>query len=399
MPYGNCVVALLLALQPTPQPAAPTPEPDEELPPIKASLGRGGLDVSSADGRYRMHLWFRAQVRYSHPFDDAPTTAEGFEETASSIDVRRIRIKLSGNVYRPWLKYYFEYDFISRLLDVELSVVRYPWLQFRVGQWKVNYNRERVDSSGKQQFADRSIVNREFTVDRQPGAMVAGHLFKGRLADSWYFAGLFNGNGSNSSNDDGSMMWMARYQWQFLKRDFHFSQTDVEFHEKPAASLAFAALGNRSPYTRFATSGAGQLDGFAPGVPGQYDLLQFLEEAAFKYRGFSFQHELHWKKVEDRVNLTTTDLRGSYTQAGYLPWARKAGHPLEPLEIAGRYAWVDPDVTLDQNSRTELTFGANWFFDGHDNKATLDLSRLTLEEPGAPELSDVRLRLQWDISF
>jgi hypothetical protein len=373
--------------------------PDEETPRVNARMGKGGVDVSTPDGRYSMHLWFRAQIRYSDPFDDAPTTPEGFEESSRSIDVRRIRIKLGGNVYEKWLKYYFEYDFISRLLNVELTVARYPWLQFRVGQWKVTYNRERVDSSGKQQFVDRSIVNREFTVDRQPGAMVAGHVFPGRLADSWYFAGLFSGNGPNASNDDGSMMWMGRYQWQFLKRDLRFSQSDVEIHGKPAASLSFAALGNRSPYTRFSTSGAGQLDGFEPGAPGQYDLLQFLEETAFKYKGFSFQQELHWKEIQDNVNLTTTNLRGSYFQAGYLPWGHRPGHRLKPLELAGRYAWVDPDTSIEGDSRTELSFCANWFFDLHENKATIELSRLTLEEPGALELADLRLRLQWDISF
>lgn len=63
------------------------------------------------------------------------------------------------------------------------------------------------------------------------------------------------------------------------------------------------------------------------------------------------------------------------------------------------YAWVDRDTSLGGDGRTELTFGANWFFDGHENKATLDLSRLTLEDPGSPELSDFRIRLQWDISF
>ena len=32
-----------------------------------------------------------------------------------------------------------------------------------------DYNRERVDSSGKQQLVERSISNYWFTVDRQPG--------------------------------------------------------------------------------------------------------------------------------------------------------------------------------------------------------------------------------------
>jgi phosphate-selective porin len=382
--------------------SAPTREqpPDEEAPPGVAVLGSTGLEASSPDGRYVMHLWFRGQFRYSYPFDADPTTAEDFEAAAeSSFSVRRARVKLGGNVYQPWLKYYFEYDFPStRLLDLHFTISRIPWLQLRVGQWKATYNRERVDSSGKQQFVDRSIVNREFTLDRQVGLMVGGHLWRGSPADAWYMVEVFNGNGAGTSNDDASMMWMARYQWQFFGRDLPFSQTDVEYHEQPAASLSFATMKNRSPFTRFSSDGGAQLDGFEDGETGQYDLRQFLEEAAFKYRGFSFQHELHWKEVQDNLNGVTTDLRGTYAQIGYLPWAR-SGSLFKPLELAFRYAWVDPNTSLPQDDRTEMSFAANWFFAGHNNKVTFDVSRLTLEQHDGPRLEDHRARLQWDISF
>lgn len=400
---------LLLAVGASPQSSGddedspePTQErpPDEEVPPSTTVLGGPGIEVTSSDGRYLMHLWFRGQFRYSKPFDSDPITAEDFDAPSeSSFNVRRARVKLGGHVYQPWLNYYLEYDFPSnRLLDLRFTLSRIPWLQLRMGQWKATYNRERVDSSGRQQFVERSIVNREFTLDRQVGAMVAGHLGTSTVADSWYSVGVFNGNGRGATNDDDSMMWMARYEWHFLRRELPFSQSDFEYHEQPTATLSFATAANRSPFTRFSSSGGGQLDGFEEGQPGQYDLRQFLEEFALKYRGFSVQHELHWKTVEDRVNETTTRLRGSYAQAGYLPWAR-SGSALEPLELAVRYAWVDPDTSLPQDTRTELTFGANWFFSGHDNKVTLDASRLTLEQEDGPRLVDSRVRLQWDISF
>lgn len=399
---NDCALGILLTLlAQTPAPRAEARDvPDEEQPPLSSALGSLGLDIKTADGRYRMHLWFRGQFRYSYPFEDAPTSASDFEEpAASSIDVNRARIKLGGNVYQTWLKYYLEYDFVvPTLLDLHFTVSKVPWLQLRVGQWKVTYNRERVDSSGKQQFVDRSIVNREFTLDRQSGVMVGGHVFPGRRADSWYFLGVFNGNGINASNDDGSMMWMARYQWHPFGRELPFSQSDVEFHEKPAATLAFGAVKNRGPFTRFSTNGGGQLDGFEPGEAERYDLRQLVEETAFKYRGFSFQHEFHWKDVEDRVNQTTTNLRGSYVQAGYLPWARSE-RALQPLELAVRYAFVDPDSSRPGDSRKETTFGVNWFFARHDNKLTFDVSRLSLEQVESPPLDDSRVRLQWDISF
>lgn len=362
-------------------------------------LGPTGIDIKSADGRYRMHLWFRTQLRFSTPFDSDPRSPEDFQAPSeTSIDVRRIRVKLEGHAYRPWLNYYFEYDFKSRLLDVQLTVSRYRWLQFRAGQWKANYNRERVDSSGKQQFADRSIVNREFTVDRQPGAMLFGHLLPGGRADSWYYLGLFNGNGANASNDDSRMMWLARLQWNFLGRDLPFSQSDVKIREKPAASVAYAAVGNRGLYTRYSTEGGGQLDGFEPGTAGRYGLRQDLLELAFHCRGLSFQHELHWKDIEDHTTGLSTKLEGAYVQAGFFPWALSRALP-RPLELAVRWAFVDPDRSAPDDDRRELTFGANWFFSGHDNKLTADFSRLELEQAAAPTLVDHRLRVQWDISF
>ena len=52
------------------------------------------------------------------------------------------------------------------------------------------------------------------------------------------------------------------------------------------------------------------------------------------------------------------------------------------------------------NDRQEFTLGANWFFNGHNNKLTLDYSYLTLDDGAAGlDESGSRVRLQWDISF
>ena len=73
------------------------------------------------------------------------------------------------------------------------------------------------------------------------------------------------------------------------------------------------------------------------------------------------------------------------------------------LQVAFRYAFVDPNISQPNDLNQEYTFIVNWFFAGHRNKLTFDTSRLTLEneEPdGTGKLSSVqRFRLQWDISF
>ena len=64
----------------------------------------------------------------------------------------------------------------SVLLDFRMMIERFERIQIKVGQWKIHYNRERVVSSGQQQLVDRSILNREFTIDRQQGVSFYGRL-------------------------------------------------------------------------------------------------------------------------------------------------------------------------------------------------------------------------------
>ena len=70
----------------------------------------------------------------------------------------------------------------------------------------------------------------------------------------------------------------------------------------------------------------------------------------------------------------------------------------EPLELALRVARVDPNRELSGAIEKEFTLASNWFFNGHRNKLSLDISRVIRRE--APETSTSnRVRLQWDWSF
>ena len=71
--------------------------------------------------------------------------------------------------------------------------------------------------------------------------------------------------------------------------------------------------------------------------------------------------------------------------------------------MAIRYAYIEEPNAIDrlfENKRKELTFGANWFFSGHNSKVTLDVSRLSIDDGLlATDASDSRIRLQWDVQF
>ncbi len=386
---------------------------------VKASYGSKGFRLETRDGRFQTNLQWRAQNRFTWPYRSDPRQVSAIDGPSKSIfETRRMRMKIGGHGFQPWLKYYFEVDLqptrdtedgdfesSSRLIDHRIDIAKWDWATLRVGQWKVDLNRERVDSSGRQQFVERSIANRVFTIDRQMGVQLRGHLFKETPADMRYYVGAFTGEGRGNSNDDDSLMYMGRLQWNFMGRDLPWRQTDVEYTEKPTGSLAFAAMTNEGRCTRWSSSGCGRLDGYtAPALAddGQYEIEQFVQEFAFKYRGFSAQQEYHWKTIEDNGTNSESELNGGYAQVGYFFHHMFPSVPKQ-LELAMRYAIVEEPNAVDRsfdNEREEFTFGANWFMRGHNNKLTLDYSYLTIDDDFlGRDVSDGRVRLQWDVSF
>ena len=395
---------------------------------VKASYGKKGFRLETADGNFQTNLQWRAQFRLTWPTRSDPRNVASFGgQEELTFQARRLRMKIGGHGYRPWLKYYFEVDLEptrttsggssdTRVIDWRIDIAKYKKIALRIGQWKIDYNRERVDSSGRQQFVERSIVNRVFTIDRQVGVSLRGRLFEGTPGDLRYFFGVFTGEGRGVANDDDDVMYAARLQWNFLGRDLKLRQTDVERTEKPTGSLSFGFAEHTGRCTRWSSSGCGNLQAFsAPGgsVDGQFTVTQATQGFAFKHQGLSIQQEFHWKRVRDRAQLTDgtkdTDYWGGYAQAGYF-WNELFDFVPEELELAFRYAIVrEPEQNATANllrsqTRQEFTGAANWFFDGHNNKVTLDYSYLTLDNDNNTAIiygntQDHRVRLQWDISF
>ncbi|MCA9482147.1 MAG: porin [Nitrospina sp.] len=395
---------------------------------VRLSYGSKGFRLETGNGLFQTNLAWRAQMRFTGLEEGDPRRMGDFgpDDDVHTFETRRVRMKIGGHGYKPWIKYYFEVDLQpmadccggdqsrdsrTRVIDWRIDVQPWEWFGIRVGQWKINYNRERVDSSGKQQFVERSIVNRQFTIDRQIGVMAQGHLFKGTLADMRYYAGVFNGEGKGVYNPDDNFMYMGRIQWNFLGRDLKWKQSDVSRHKKPTGSLAFAAAQNNGVCTRWSSSGCGNLDEFTDegaAAPEQFNIRQYVQEFAFKWNGLSIQEEYHWKRVHDTGQQYIRYMEGAYAQVGYF-FNELVSFVPPQLEVAFRYAFVDePDTNFDpygntphyQNHRNEFTGAINWFVADHNNKITVDASLLTLDNNRTGfEDEEARVRVQWDITF
>jgi phosphate-selective porin OprO/OprP len=268
------------------------------------------------------------------------------------------------------------------------------WLTLRVGQWKSEFSRERIDSSGKQQLVERSISNYWFTVDRQRGLAASARLAEGTGADTKVWLGLLSGSGLGGEFESGQMLWLGRVQWNPAGELLPFSQSDLARRQRAVSSVALAGIVGQTSHTRFSSSGGGNLPGQQQ---GDYDLHQLLFETAAHYRGMGWQQELHWKRLDDTQSGEQRDLMGGYAQLGSFLDEWWPGVP-PALEVVGRYALVDPDRDRSSDTQQEWSLGANWFFSGHRNKLTLDYSWLDFEDPVQGE-SAQRLRLQWELSI
>lgn len=312
------------------------------------------------------------------------------------LDLRRGRVKGGGTIFSESFTIYSEYNFPTEtLLDFRATYAFTDNFQLRFGQWKSDYNRERVDSSGKQQLVERSISNYWFTIDRQLGTSLYFRLGEGKAFDSSIWVEYLSARGRGAGYDGDSGFWMARWQWNPQGKELAFSQSDLKRSNELISSVAVAAVHGDTPFTRFSGSGGGQLPGYRA---GDYRLTQVVFETAAHYRGWSWQQELHLKDIENRSTGKKDTLVGGYAQIGtfpaeYCPWVP------DPLEFVIRYSLVDPETSISGNNQTEWTFGANWYFDGHRNKLNADVSLLDIDDPVAGDDSEVRFRLQWERSF
>jgi hypothetical protein len=79
--------------------------------PVKASYGSKGFRLETRDGNWQTNLQWRAQFRYSNPYGSDPRQIANYEDASgSSFEQRRLRMKIGGHGFQPWIKYYFELD-------------------------------------------------------------------------------------------------------------------------------------------------------------------------------------------------------------------------------------------------------------------------------------------------
>ena len=338
-----------------------------------------GIQYTGDDSTFYINFRFRMQNRLKY------TSSSGNELGSGDFEarIRRLRLRMDGYIYNPKLAYSIQLGFTRGDQDyddtdvpniVRDAVIFYNFTDnFYVafGQNKLPGNRQRVNSSGELQFAERSLVNATFNIDRDFGIKAYYSPKIGSIPVHLKGA-ITTGEGRVASMTDDGLAYTGRVEALLLgefTNDGDYYEGDLEYEESPKLSI-----GGGYSYNDRTTRSSGQIGTY---ITTPLTLKTSFYDAIFKYRGWAYQIE-YMKRDTDNPFSTNEEGETIYTYQGQgvnqqLSYIlnKESGY-----EIAGRYTWIKPHQVIQTfEAQTEVVeFGITKYFRAHRLKLQLNAS-------------------------
>jgi phosphate-selective porin OprO and OprP len=314
-------------------------------------------------------------------FEDGDVSAfEGrFGQTAlkDRFRLRRARINLTGE-FAEQFDFKIEGDFgqgdglnSSRTAfsgtDIFVNWHQYPEAQIKIGQWKAPFGLEQLTPDTSLYIIERSLPTGAITPERQIGIQLWGKPFAGIWPDQkdllTYYAGIFNGNGRNiSNNDNNNFMYVGRLESTLFK-----SKMWGESYLKLGADILNSrddAGTNISQSLNLLVNDDGSLSPFV--LPEADERTAWSVDAWLRLGPFDLIGEFLQERVQPRTpngvapefSKFTTD--GFYVTGGYFLIPKK-------LQLAARWEHLNPGQK-GNDGISSITGGLNYYIHGDDIK-------------------------------
>jgi phosphate-selective porin OprO/OprP len=378
---------------------------------IKYDTWGDGIKFTSADSTGSVKMSARIQ---NLMIIDQQISPSG-EDVKISALTRRARLKFDGTAFSPKLTYKIELGLSNRDTryadDATLvggnarlvmdAVLKYKFTKSTTiwfGQTKLPGNRERVVSSQKLQFVDRSLVNSRFNIDRDFGFQLH-HKF--RLGESVLILkeSVSLGEGRNVIvTNNGGLDYTGRIEFlpmgEFSSKGDYFS-SDLKREESPKLSI-----GLTGDFNQGAIRQGGQLGKLMVDTAGNFvesDLTSGFLDVMFKYKGISFLGEMAYREssLGDYRDAKGNAFRQGFGYTGQAGYLFKANY-----EVAGRYTRITPLTGMASavTNTEQFTLGLSKYFKGHNLKFQTDL---TYERTIGTIFANEKLifRFQTELSF
>ena len=231
-------------------------------------------------------------------------------------------------------------------------------------------NRQRVVSSGEQQFADRSIVNNALTIDRDFGMFFSyAHTFKNNFNLKVKTA-ISSGEGRNVLRTDRGLGYTARLELlplgDFTDKGDYF-EGDLLREQKPKLALCGGFhFNDRAMRT------GGQL---GKELYAHRAIYWYEADMVFKYKGFALSSEYIRRTSDSAVTLNSkSDMRYVYIGEGIntqISYCTK-----KMWEVAIRHSFLSPgkDIRRYENQKSEYGICLNKYIMKHRLKIQTDLT-------------------------
>ena len=357
-----------------------------------------GLRVMAKDSS----LYMKFGVRFS-------TLYEGFynantKDYADNISTRRFRLKFDGFVVSPKLVYKLELGISNRdiggvspetngasriILDAVLKWNFAGNFNLWFGQTKLPGNRQRVISSQKLQFVDRSVLNSRFNLDRDIGIQLHHHHKIGNMVVREAVS-LSKGEGRNITiKNKKGYDFTGRLELLpmglFNKKGDYF---ESDLLREPTPKLA---LGATYDYNAGAVRSNGQL---GPWLEDSRDLEMIIFDAMFKYNGISSLIEYANRTAIDGA-VVKEDVNGNVEQAFYAgqSFNAQAAYLFKNFyELGLRYTTINQDPSTQRGDIDQYTIGISKYIVGHSLKAQTDFT--LIQQVGSNDIYMFRFQVE-----
>ncbi|MGO1243756.1 MAG: porin [Sphingobacterium sp.] len=328
-----------------------------------------GIQYMSKDSLFYTNFRFRMQNRLG--FNNV---LDGESNNNLDARIRRLRMRIDGYIFTPKVSYSVQLAFTRSDQDFDntgvANIVRDAVVFYNVtddfyisfGQNKLPGNRQRVNSSGQLQFADRSLVNSNFTIDRDFGVSFNLSKHIGQMPINAK-AAISTGEGRVANGTDDGLAYTGRVEFLPLGEFTNggdYSEGDLEREVKPKLSI-----GGGYSYNDGTKREGGQTGRF---VQNPFTLKTAFADAIFKYSGFAYQIEYMRRDVDNPFNIVDDQFNkkdgpeNEHTHA-FKGWGanQQASYLLNNgYEIASRYTYIKPHNQIrmveDQIEVIELGF-------------------------------------------
>jgi phosphate-selective porin OprO/OprP len=318
-------------------------------------------------------------------FEDGDVSAfEGrFGQTAlkDRFRLRRARINLTGD-FAENFDFKVEGDFEnsdglnSSRTAFEATDIFVNWHQFaeanvKVGQWKAPFGLEQLTPDPSLIIIERSLPTGAITPERQIGAQLWGQPFANIWPDQkdllTYYAGIFNGNGRNTTNNDNNnFMYVGRLESTLFKGFF-----DKDSYLKLGADVLNSRDDkgtNISQSLNLLVNDDGSLSPFV--LPGADERTAWSVDAWLKMGPFDLIGEYFEEYVNGRTVNGVPPGFSDFTTSGYYITAAYFLIP-KKLQLAVRWEDLNPGQ-MGNDGIHSITGGLNYYIHGDDLKLMVD---------------------------